>query len=63
MSTELAPGKVRWRAVIPGGQVDRPSDRNWEDQIPAWLENQPGDQPYSRDEVAAAGRYRVLFAR
>ncbi len=60
-SAELADGHVRWRAVIPGGQVDYSGDPHDRDQVPAWLANQPGDQPYLRSEVEAQMRSRLFF--
>jgi penicillin amidase len=62
-SAELADGHVRWRAVIPGGEVDIPGDPHYEDQIPAWLANDKGDQPYTSAEVDAAAKDRMVFTR
>jgi acyl-homoserine lactone acylase PvdQ len=67
IATELDPKGVRSRMVIPGGQVDRPGivgarqDPHYMDQVPAWLANAPGDQPFTPAEVARAARARVVF--
>jgi penicillin amidase len=69
MATELAPGAVRSRMVIPGGESDRPpifatgDNPHYEDQIPAWLANGPGDQPYSDDEVRRAAQGKIVITR
>jgi acyl-homoserine lactone acylase PvdQ len=69
IATELDPAGVRSRMVLPGGQVDRPpvagaaADPHYEDQVPAWLANQPGDQPFTQDEVVKAARTRIVFGR
>ena len=60
-AAELADGDVRWRAVIPGGQVDHKGDSHYEDQIPAWLANQPGDLPFTRSEVEATTVARLFL--
>jgi len=60
-AAELADGNVRWRAVIPGGQVDHEGDPHHEDQIPAWLANQPGDLPFTRPDVEAATQAKLYF--
>jgi penicillin G amidase len=62
-SAEMDPNGVRWRAVIPGGQVDRPGDAHYEDQLQAWIANQPGDQPFAQGDVVKAARGRVVFSR
>ena len=58
-SAELAPGKVRWRAVIPGGESGFPGDPHFSDQVPAWLANAKGDQPYARADVVAAAATKI----
>ncbi len=58
-SAELAPGKVRWRAVIPGGESGFPGDPNYADQVPAWLGNARGDQPFARADVVAAAASKI----
>jgi penicillin amidase len=60
-AAELADGNVRWRAVIPGGQVGHKGDPHYEDQIPAWLANQPGDLPFARSDVEAAAQTKLYF--
>ena len=60
-AAELADGNVRWRAVIPGGQVGHKGDPHYEDQIPAWLANQPGDLPFTRSDVEAAAQTKLYF--
>ena len=62
IATELAPGAIRWRAVIPGGNDEAPSSPNASDQIEAWLTNQPGDQPYAAADVDAAAVARITLA-
>jgi acyl-homoserine lactone acylase PvdQ len=57
----IAPGNVVWRAVIPGGQPDFPQDPNYQSQIPLWLENAPGNQPWTAADVQAAAVNRILF--
>jgi penicillin amidase len=61
MAVELAPGAVRWRAVIPGGNDESPASPNASDQIEAWLLNQPGDQPYAAADVDAAAVARITL--
>ncbi|HET9597992.1 MAG TPA: penicillin acylase family protein [Anaeromyxobacteraceae bacterium] len=60
-SAELDPAGVKWRAVIPGGQVDALGDPHENDQIPPWLANAKGDQPFAVDAVVAQGKSRVVF--
>ncbi len=62
-AAELAASGVRWRAVITGGEVDYPGDPHRADQQAAWLAHQPGDQPYTRAEVEAQTKDRILFER
>ena len=62
-AAEVSGGGVRWRAVIPGGQSGLAGDPNYLDQIPAWLANEKGDQPYTRAEVEAAAARSLRFAR
>jgi len=61
-SAELTRAGPRWRAVIPGGQVFRAGAPNDGDQAAAWLGNEKGERPFTRQEVAAAARQRLLFA-
>ncbi len=69
IATELDPKGVRSRMVIPGGQVDRPgiagaqADPRYMDQVPAWLANDKGDQPYAQADVVRAATGRVVFTR
>ena len=58
----IAPGNVVWRAVIPGGQPDFVQDPSYQGQIPLWLENAPGNQPWSAADVQAAGVRRLVFS-
>ena len=60
-AAEVEPSTIRWRAVVPGGQSGFPGDQNYMDQIPAYLANAPGDQPYARSEVEAAAARSVVF--
>ncbi len=60
-AAEVGSSSIRWRAVIPGGQSGFAGDPNYMDQIPAYLANQPGDQPYARSEVEAAASRSVRF--
>jgi len=62
-AAELGDSGVRWRAVLPGGESGFPGDPHYEDQIPAWLGNEKGDQPYTRAEVDAAATGRLVLAR
>ena len=57
----IAPGNVVWRAVIPGGQPDNAQDPNYESQIPLWLSNAPGVQPWTSADVQAAAVTRIVF--
>jgi penicillin amidase len=61
IATELAPGAIRWRAVIPGGNDEDPASPDASDQIEAWLLNQPGDQPYAAADVDAAAVARITL--
>jgi penicillin amidase len=69
MATELDPGGVRSRMVIPGGEVDRPpvlgsqADPHYMDQVPAWLANQPGDQPFAQPDVIKAAVGKIVFTK
>ncbi len=56
-------GTVRWRAVLPGGESGFPGDAHYADQLPAWLANAAGDQPYTRAEVEAQRTARLAFRR
>ncbi|HEU4383026.1 MAG TPA: penicillin acylase family protein [Anaeromyxobacteraceae bacterium] len=62
-AAEVGTSSIRWRAVIPGGQSGFAGDPNYMDQIPAYLANQPGDQPYARSEVEAVAARRLVFTR
>jgi penicillin amidase len=62
-SAELAPGALRWRAVIAGGESDFPGDAHYGDQVPAWLSNAKGDLPYARADVEAAATAKITFQR
>jgi penicillin amidase len=62
-SAELDPAGVKWRAVIPGGQVDALGDPHENDQIPLWLANTKGDQPFAQADVVAAAKGRVVISR
>jgi acyl-homoserine lactone acylase PvdQ len=68
-SAEMDPAGVKWRAVIPGGEVDRPgilglpADPHYEDQIPAWLANEPGDQPFTQADVIKAATKQIVFSK
>ncbi len=69
IATELDPKGVRSRMVIPGGEVDRPgvagaqADPHYMDQVPAWLANDKGDQPFAEADVVKAATGRVVFTR
>jgi penicillin amidase len=61
-SAEMDPEGVRWRAVLPGGQDQDPaSPLSTRNRLEAWLANQPGDQPYTAAEVAAAAALTGSF--
>ncbi len=60
-AAEVGSSSIRWRAVIPGGQSGFAGDPNYMDQIPAYLANQPRDQPYARSEVEAAASRSLRF--
>lgn len=60
-SAELDPAGVRWRAVIPGGEDERNDDPHRQDQLEAWLSNQPGDQPFTTAQVDAVAQGRIVF--
>lgn len=68
-SAEMDPAGVKWRAVIAGGESDRPplvgfpGDPHYEDQVPAWLANQPGDQPFAQADVVKAAKSRIVISR
>lgn len=57
----IAPGNVVWRAVVPGGAPDHVQDPNYQNQIPLWLENAPGVQPWTAADVQAAAVDRFVF--
>ncbi len=57
----IAPGNVVWRAVLPGGAPDFVQDPNYENQIPLWLSNAPGVQPWTAAEVQAAAVDRFVI--
>jgi penicillin amidase len=57
----IAPGNVQWRAVIPGGQPDYAQDPGYQSQIPLWLTNAPGDQPWTSAQVQSAAVNRLVF--
>jgi penicillin G amidase len=57
----IAAGNVKWRAVIPGGAPDFAADPNYENQVPLWLTNAAGDQPWTAAEVLAAAKTRIVF--
>lgn len=61
ITTELDPSHVRWRAVIPGGEVDRKGDPHRLDQVDDWLSNAPGDRAWTTDEVIAAAKEKMVF--
>jgi penicillin amidase len=62
-SIELDPGAIRWRAVIPGGEVGYPTDPNFIDQLPLWLDNAPGDQTWGRAAAEKAAVRHLVLAR
>jgi penicillin G amidase len=57
----ISAGNVQWRAVLPGGQPDYANDPNYESQIPLWLSNAPGDQPWTAADVQAAAVTSISF--
>jgi penicillin amidase len=57
----IAPGNVVWRAVVPGGAADFVQDPSYQNQIPLWLSNAPGVQPWSAADVQAAAVDRFVF--
>jgi acyl-homoserine lactone acylase PvdQ len=57
----IGQGNVVWRAVIPGGAPDFVQDPNYQNQIPLWLSNAPGVQPWTEAEVQAAAVDRFVF--
>ena len=57
----IAPGNVVWRAVVPGGAADFVQDPSYQNQIPLWLSNAPGVQPWTAAEVQAAAVDRFVF--
>jgi penicillin amidase len=62
-TAELAPGAIRWRAVIPGGQVGYPTDPHFIDQLPLWLDNAPGDQTWGRAAAEKAAVSHLVFSK
>ncbi len=60
-SEMIAPGNVVWRAVVPGGAPDYVQDPNYENQVPLWLSNAPGVQPWTAADVQAAAVDRIVF--
>jgi penicillin amidase len=60
-AAELADGDVRWRAVLPGGQSGYPGDPHYMDQVPAWLANEQGVQPYTRADVEKRQATKILL--
>jgi penicillin amidase len=58
----IAPGNVQWQAVLPGGAPDFPGSPNYQNQVPLWLSNAPGPQPWTSAEVQAAAVTTLLFA-
>lgn len=57
----IAPGNVVWRAVNPGGAPDHVQDPSCQNQIPLWLTNAPGVQPWTEADVQAAAANRFVF--
>jgi penicillin amidase len=57
----IAPGNVAWRAVLPGGAPGHVQDPNYQNQIPLWLTNAPGVQPWTEADVQAAAVDRFVF--
>jgi penicillin amidase len=57
----IAPGNVVWRAVLPGGQPGSVQNPNYQDQIPLWLTNAPGQQPWTAAELQAAAVTTLVF--
>jgi penicillin amidase len=60
-SAQMAPGNVQWRAVVPGGQRDYPGTPNYEDQVPSWLANEPGNLPWGEAQIEAATQRSIVF--
>jgi len=60
-SAQMVKGSVAWRAVMPGGQRDYPGSANYEDQVPSWLANAPGNLPWGQAQIQAATQYRMVF--
>ena len=60
-SEMIAPGNVVWRAVVPGGGPDFVQEPGYENQVPLWLSNAPGVQPWTAAEVQAAAVDRLVF--
>ncbi len=63
VSAKLDPAGVKWRAVIPGGQVDALGNVHENDQVPLWLANAKGDQPFAPADVLQAAQGRVVLSR
>ena len=57
----IAPGNVVWRAVVPGGAPDFVQNPNYQNQIPLWLSNAPGVQPWTAADLQAAAVDRFVF--
>jgi penicillin amidase len=57
----IASGNVQWRAVLPGGQTGNASNPLYQDQVPLWLTNAPGDQPWTPSAMQAAAVSRIVF--
>ncbi len=57
----IGQGNIVWRAVIPGGEPDYANDPNYESQIPLWLSNAPGPQPWTAADVQAAAVDQLIF--
>jgi penicillin G amidase len=62
-SAEMDPAGVKWRMVLPGGESERKGDAHAADQLPAWLANAPGDQPFAQADVVKAAQGHLLFPR
>jgi acyl-homoserine lactone acylase PvdQ len=54
-------GNIQWNAVLPGGQPGSAQSPNYQDQVPLWLTNATGQQPWSAADVQAAAVTRLLF--